>query len=71
MLTTEDNPFNPHTDFDRWLEYDEAMNYNTLNYLARIANVSVDMDEEEALPLIEQAKEAIVEVNVLGIYKLI
>ena len=68
MLTTTDNPYNPHTNFDEWLAYDEAMGYNTLNYLARIANVAIDMDEEEAKPLIEAAIEEILEVNVLGIY---
>lgn len=68
MLTTTDNPHDPRTHFDEWLAYDESMGYNTLNYLARVANVSVDMDEEEALPLIEEATEEIVKVNVLGIY---
>ena len=71
MLTTTDNPHNPRTDFDNWLAYDEAMGYNTLNYLARVANISVDMAEEEALPLIEAATEEILEVNVLGIYTII
>ena len=68
MLTTTDNPHDPRTNFDEWLAYDESMGYNTLNYLARVANVSVDMDEEEALPLIEEATEEILKVNVLGIY---
>lgn len=71
MITTTDNPYNPKTEFDKWLEYDTSMGYDTLEYVARLANVALDMDEEEALPLIDAAKEEIVKLNVLGIYTMI
>ena len=37
MLTTVDNPFDPFTRFDEWLEYDTHMGYNTAAFLDRIA----------------------------------
>ena len=40
MITTIDNPFNPFTQYDEWLAFDEQMGYYTNNYLARIANTS-------------------------------
>ena len=36
MLTTVDNPFNPFTEFDSWLAYDEQSGYNTNGLLARL-----------------------------------
>lgn len=71
MLTTTDNPFDPYTEYDQWRQWDEDKGYFTESYLARIANVQVDMEEQEATILIDEAKEQIINNNVLGIYKLV
>lgn len=68
-LTTEDNPFNPHTQFDQWRAYDEQNGYNSCAYLARVAKSSDDLSPLDQAIDIEEAIDAIVELNVLGIYK--
>lgn len=58
-LTTYDNPFDPFDEFDKWFMFDLEHGYNTCGYLARIANSSGSMsDEEEA----EETKNAIDEI---------
>ena len=53
MLSTKDNPFNPFTNFDSWLNYDSIHGYNTCNSLDRIAMtsnaLSDDMNDEEII----------------------
>lgn len=69
MLTTADNPFNPFTDFDSWLSFDESKGYNTCSYLARIAMTSDELSEADEALAIDEAIDEIVRMNVLGIYK--
>lgn len=69
MLTTTDNPFDPFTQYDDWLAFDEQSGYYTNNYLARIVSISDELSEEENNLSIELAIDEIVELNVLGIYK--
>ena len=53
MVTTVDNPFDPANDFKRWWMFDVEHHYKTCETLARYANFTDDMTEEE----IEQANE--------------
>ena len=69
MLTTIDNPFNPFTQFDEWLAYDEHMGYYTCEYLARIAKGGYELSEADDDLAQESAIDEIVKMNVLGIYK--
>ena len=69
MLTTVDNPFDPFTEFDEWLGFDEAAGYHTTGLLARIIRTSDDLSEADQSKAIEDAIDEIVEENVLGIYK--
>jgi hypothetical protein len=69
MLTTVDNPFDPLTQWDEWLSYDEAAGYYTNNYLARIARLSPDLSDADERLAIEQAIDEIVEENVNGLYR--
>ena len=32
FLSTNDNPYNPIKEFDKWFEFDTSHQYNTLNY---------------------------------------
>jgi hypothetical protein len=67
-LTTVDNPFNPITQFDDWFAFDEEKGYHSCSYLARIANTSKDLTDEENETIINEAIDEIVAFN-LGFYK--
>lgn len=69
FITTIDNPFNPFTQFEDWNRFDEDRGYNTLSYLARIANTSNEMSEEDYNNAIAMAVDEICNYNILGIYK--
>lgn len=68
-LTTTDNPYNPFTQFDAWLRYDENyLEYFTCSYLARITIDSDALSDEERLLATEAAIDEIVEINSNGKY---
>ncbi len=69
MLTTVDNPFDPFTRFDEWLEYDMRMGYHTSAFLARIAKVSSDLSEPDQALAIQQAIDEIISENVSGMWR--
>lgn len=69
MLTTIDNPYDPFTQFDDWFAFDEQKGYHTCAYLARLANTSDELSDEENDAEIEKAIDSIVKLNVLGIYR--
>lgn len=71
MLTTIDNPWNPHTHLMEWNRWDEDHGYNTTNYLARLTNVDVlasDLDKDIARDL---AMSYILDNDDLNIYKIV
>lgn len=45
--TTEDNPYNPFTQGDRWMQYDYGMGYNTCDKIADMAACSDNLTEYE------------------------
>jgi hypothetical protein len=69
MLTTVDNPFNPFTMFDEWMDYDIRMGYNTAAFLARIAKVSDDLSQPDQSLAIQNAIDEIVYENVSGMWR--
>ena len=69
FLTTIDNPFDPHTNWDEWKRFDEDHGYYTTEYLARIAKTSDELSDEDYLLAVEIAIDEICELNILGIYK--
>lgn len=69
MLTTIDNPYDPFSQFDNWLAFDEEKGYFTCEYLARMTYTSDDLTEDEEAAEIERAIDDICKLNVLGIYK--
>ena len=68
-LTTEDNPFDPITDFERWYACDTQYGYNTCSYLDRIAHYTDVMTEEEEMEEKERAIDEILHFNLTGNYK--
>lgn len=47
VLTTEDNPFDPFTQPDRWLKFDADMGYDTWGNIVRLAHLSKNLTPEE------------------------
>ena len=45
-ITTQDNPFNPFTQWDDWYFYDMSQGYNTCERLARLVKTSSQLPEE-------------------------
>ena len=68
-LTTIDNPYDPFIEFSDWLMFDNNHGYCSNQYLARIANTSDQLSDEENNEEIERAIEEIVAHDFLGIYK--
>ena len=55
-ITTVDNPFDPFSQFDRWLNYDEQMGYKTCARVAALAHCNFDnLTEKENIDLINSA----------------
>lgn len=69
MLTTMDNPYDPFTQFDEWLQFDESSGYHTTQYLARITVTADELSEADQDLAIEQAIDEIVSLNINGMYK--
>lgn len=58
--TTVDNPYDPFTQFDRWLMYDEGMGYNTCATVARLAHTSPNLTDMEMDACINDAIHTLV-----------
>jgi hypothetical protein len=69
MLTTVDNPFNPFTEFDEWLVFDEGHGYYTNGLLARVAKLSDELSEADQALAIRYAIDEVVELNVSGVHR--
>lgn len=69
MLTTTDNPYNPFTDFVRWLMFDNEHGYGTCELLARLCKTASGFSEEENLIEMEVACNEIIRNDFRGIYK--
>ena len=69
MLTTMDNPYDPFTQFDEWLQFDQRSGYYTTEYLARLTLTSPDLSDTDQDNAIEIAIEEIVQQNINGMYK--
>ena len=59
-LTTIDNPYNPFEQFESWFLFDTEKGYNSCSYLARIAQTTDDMSENEKNIEIERAIDEII-----------
>ena len=67
LLTTIDNPYNPFTEFDEWYAYDTRLGHHSLALLARVANTSFDLTEEDQEQDVEDAILEIVREDVTGL----
>jgi hypothetical protein len=60
LLSTEDNPFDPYTQWVEWYTYDEQHGYCTSGLIARIIITSDDLSDEDKKLAYEQAADAII-----------
>lgn len=61
-ITTEDNPFSPFTQYERWLEYDVKCKHMTCDRVAKRAYLSdANLTEYENDRLVMMAMEDVVE----------
>lgn len=69
MLTTVDNPYNPFTQYEEWMEFDATLGYHTPSFLGRVVVLSNELSEADAALAVQVAIEQIVQENVLGLYR--
>lgn len=69
MLTTIDNPFDPFEQFTSWFMFDVEKGYDTCGKLARFANTSEELTDEENEIETERAIDEIIKYDVLNIYQ--
>lgn len=69
MLTTTDNPYNPHEDYDAWMLWDQSNGYFTAEYIARLMNPNVDYDNDDKA--LDNIYQEIIDLNITGKYVLI
>ena len=63
-ITTEDNPFNPFTEFTSWLSYDIQMGYYTCERLASIVNnLPEALTQEENNYFVNEAIDELIKVG--------
>lgn len=65
LLSTEDNPYNPHTHWDDWWKWDFPR-YDTLGLLGRVTRTSDELPPNLEEQAIDDAIDEIVEQNVSG-----
>ena len=69
VLTTADNPFNPITQNDEWLNYDLLHGYNTYALIDRIAQFDESMSEDEKDAKEQAAIDFIIRFDPLDLYR--
>lgn len=74
VLTTKDNPFNPKTAYVNWKTWDERAGYNTEAYVARVANIPLDIDLDDDILIgqfTRKAYQVILDHDVNALYQLV
>lgn len=71
LLTTIDNPFNPHEEYDAWKIWDEDHEYNTESLIAHLSNIDLDDTDDVVRAKIDLAVHEILTNDRLDIYKLV
>jgi hypothetical protein len=63
LLSTEDNPYDPHTEYDKWYDYDEQHGHCTCGLIARLALSSIELGIEDDGLAYDDACERILSLN--------
>lgn len=71
MATTDDNPYDPFTDFDRWFQYDYAKGYHTCEWIDRFAKTSNAVSDSFNNAEFEEGVQKLCYYNVTGNYRIV
>ena len=66
-ITTVDNPYDPKSNFEEWLNYDRIKGYNSCERLASLANTSDKNTDQENIAIILDAMNSMVKTGALGV----
>lgn len=69
MLTTMDNPYNPHDEYDAWMLWDQSHGYYTAEYVDRLMQEN-ELDDEDVNNL-QKVYDEIIDFNITGNYVLV
>lgn len=67
LLSTSDNPYNPHTEWDNWHEWDFPR-YDSLGLIARVVRTSDELPDSIQEQDIQDAIDEIVNYNLSGVH---
>lgn len=65
-ITTVDNPYDPKTNFQEWLNYDIVKGYGTCERLASIADTSDKNTDQENIDIEYNAMNEMVKLGAIG-----
>ena len=65
-ITTEDNPFDPFTEWNEWYFYDLSKGYSTCERLDRLAKTSSELSDEINDEELNDAIDQLVELGAIG-----
>ena len=65
-ITTEENPFNPFTEWNEWYFYDLSKGYSTCERLDRIAKTSSELSDEVNDEELNDAIDQLIELGAVG-----
>lgn len=69
MISTEDNPFNPLTDYEEWMDWDQQHQYYTAEYIDSLCDPTVDYTIHPEL--LDAVYQEILRLNITGNYILV
>ncbi len=64
-ITTEDNPYNPEKDWEKWLTFDHLKGYNTCEALSTHTIIDSSSSEKEIEEEVEQAINKLIELGAI------
>ena len=62
LLSTLDNPYNPHTQYPQWRRWDIDNGYDTESLIARMANFPEDIDYTDEVTVTLFSRRAIIDI---------
>lgn len=65
-ITTEDNPFDPFTEWNEWYFYDLSKGYSTCERLDRLAKTSSELSDEINDEELNDAIDQLIELGAIG-----
>lgn len=68
MLTTIDNPYNPFTQFDEWLQFDIEKGHRTCELLDSNSYTSVELSESDNSAAIDDGMNKVINDDPLGLF---